>query len=196
MRIQHICQKTSATHSTDVSDAPLYSASDPAQRYHIGISQNLPQDIGMFLRTYPADLATKVSPVLMQWLCIHVKCQDLIPKLKQHLLSWLEHMRATEMPSSSRTGDSLQPMDIEAVFFQNNIMYQHNILQANYTTYDVRRAQDTINPKTDCCDVMLLSEYEPRQGGCNLTSHPYQYTRALGIYHVNLIYNEPTTHWY
>jgi hypothetical protein len=111
----------------------------------------------------------------MQQLCVHVKCQDFIPKLKQHLLLQLEHMQATETPSSSQTGDSLQPVDIEAVFFQNNIMYQHNILRANYTMYDVQRAQDTINPKTDHCDVMLLSEYEPWHGGRNLTTHPYQY---------------------
>jgi hypothetical protein len=30
-------------------------------------------------------------------------------------------------------------------FFQNNMMYQHGILRVNYTTYDVRCAQDTIN---------------------------------------------------
>jgi hypothetical protein len=68
-------------------------------------------------------------------------------------------------------------------------MYQHNILQINYTTYDVRRSQDILNPKTDHRDILLLSS-EPE------ASHQYQYARILGIYHVNLIYNNPTTNQY
>lgn len=103
-------------------------------------------------------------------------------------------MRTVEIPSSSRTGDSLQPVDIQTIFFQSNVMYQHNIIQVNYTTYDVRRAQDTVNPKTDHRDIMLLSGNE--YGRRNSATHPYQYARVLGIYHVNLIYNEPTTHQY
>jgi len=73
------------------------------------------------------------------------------------------------------------------------MMYQHTILWVNYTTYDVRWAQDTINPKTDHCDILLLSQTEC---GRNMTIHKFQYAQVLGIYHVNFIYNEPTTHQY
>jgi hypothetical protein len=73
-------------------------------------------------------------------------------------------------------------------------MYQHSILRVNYTTYDVRRAQDTINPRTDHRDILLLSQI--KCGRNNVTTHQFQYARVLGIYHVNLIYNEPTTHQY
>jgi hypothetical protein len=82
-------------------------------------------------------------------------------------------MRTIEIPSSSRTGDPLQPIDIQTIFFQSNMMYQHNIIQVNYTTYDVRQAQDTVNPKTDHRDIMFLSGNE--YGQRNPATHPYQY---------------------
>jgi len=55
----------------------------------------------------------------------------------------------------------------------NNIIYVHKALQINFTTYNNRRAQDTINPCTHS-DIMMLS----RDDG-----HPYYYARVLGIYH-------------
>lgn len=58
-------------------------------------------------------------------------------------------------------------------------------MRLNYTTYDVRRGQDIINPNTDHCDVMLLS----LDGDDSLPStHQYQYVQILGIYYVNIIY--------
>jgi hypothetical protein len=77
----------------------------------------------------------------------------------------------------------------DTVFFQKDTMYQHSIMHINYTTYDVRRSQDILNPKTDHRDILLLSP-KPDVG------HQYQYARIIGIYHVNLIYNNPTTHQY
>ncbi|KAG2341710.1 hypothetical protein BDR05DRAFT_976856 [Suillus weaverae] len=51
-------------------------------------------------------------------------------------------------------------------------------MQVYYTTYDLRRKYDTINPRTHS-DVMVLSgESAPR--------HPYWYARVLGIYHVEV----------
>jgi hypothetical protein len=82
-------------------------------------------------------------------------------------------MQAIEMPLSSRIGNSLQPIDIQTIFFQGDVMYQHNIIQVNYTTYDIRQAQDTVNPKTNHHNIMLLSRNE--NGECNSTTHPYQY---------------------
>ena len=64
-------------------------------------------------------------------------------------------------------------------------MYEHHILHINYTTYDVRRAQDVVNPKTDRRDVMLLAD---TSGDCDSLAHQYRYARVLGIYHVNVIY--------
>jgi hypothetical protein len=51
-------------------------------------------------------------------------------------------------------------------------------MQVHYTTYDMRRNYDTINPKTHA-DVMVLS-------GESTPSHPYWYARVMGIYHVDM----------
>jgi len=64
-------------------------------------------------------------------------------------------------------------------------MYRHNIMKVNYTTYDVRRAEDVINPNTDHKDIMLLSA---DSSDPHYSNHQYIYARVLGIYHVNIIY--------
>jgi len=56
-------------------------------------------------------------------------------------------------------------------------------MRINYTTYDVRRSQDVINPNTDHCDVMLLSGNEG-----TTRRHQYIYARVLAIFHVNAFY--------
>jgi hypothetical protein len=53
----------------------------------------------------------------------------------------------------------------------------------NYTTYDVRRAEDIINPTTSRCDIMLLSDNHGESA-----NHQYAYARILGVYHANVIY--------
>ena len=59
-------------------------------------------------------------------------------------------------------------------------------MRINYTTYDVRHAQDVINPNMDHRDIVLLSADYP--GSLN---HQYVYARVLGIYHINVIYAGP-----
>jgi hypothetical protein len=85
----------------------------------------------------------------------------------------------------SRAEDGLaeNTLGLDGIHFKGGRMYRHNMMRINYTTYDVRRAQDTINPKTDHRNVMLLS---PESSG-----HQYEYARVLGIYHVNVIYTGP-----
>ena len=62
-------------------------------------------------------------------------------------------------------------------------IYRHNLFHINYTTYDVCRAQETVNPRTYHCNVMLLS-HQP-------SAHPFCYAHVLGIYHTNTIYIGP-----
>lgn len=79
--------------------------------------------------------------------------------------------------------------EIDHIIFKHDRMYTHNILHVNYTTYDVRRARDTINPKTSHCDALFLAENGDDLD--DLDTHPFLYGRILGIYHVNVIYNGP-----
>ena len=57
-------------------------------------------------------------------------------------------------------------------------MYYHSLLRVNYTTYDLRREQDTINPLTRP-DIMVLSHED-------MQTHPYWYARVIHIFHVML----------
>ena len=70
----------------------------------------------------------------------------------------------------------------DTIVISNNSLYQHKVLRVNYTTYDLRRSQDSINPRTHP-DIMILShDDEP---------HPYWYAHVVGIFHVNVIHTGP-----
>ena len=66
--------------------------------------------------------------------------------------------------------------ELDDIHFKGDSIYQHNIMRVNYTTYDVRRAQDTINPNTDHHDIITHSFQDP-----SLAGHQYLYARVLGI---------------
>lgn len=68
--------------------------------------------------------------------------------------------------------------------FTGNKIYRHRLLRVNYTTYDLRREFDTINPRADRQDIMLLSDQD-------VENHPYRYARVLGIFHANIMYTGP-----
>ena len=72
---------------------------------------------------------------------------------------------------------------LSQVVFKGDRIYRHHLFRVNYTTYDVHRAQDTINPRTDHCDIMLLAPLD--------SAHPFLYACILGIFHANVIYSSP-----
>lgn len=67
-----------------------------------------------------------------------------------------------------------------AVCIVGNCIYAVKVLRINYTTYDMRRDQDSMNPCTHC-DVMVHS---PETG---VGVHPFWYARVLGVFHVKVI---------
>jgi hypothetical protein len=71
--------------------------------------------------------------------------------------------------------------DRSAVLILDNRVYSAKVLRVNYTTYDVRRDQDSINPRTRS-DIMV---YSPETGP---DAHPYWYARALGIFHARVLH--------
>ena len=90
-----------------------------------------------------------------------------------------------DVQGSSWTHDGANVLDADSsqVVLKDERIYRHNLFRLNYTTYDVRRAQETVNPRTDHRDIMLLSR-QP-------SIHPFCYARVLGIYHANVIYIGP-----
>ena len=69
----------------------------------------------------------------------------------------------------------------DGISFVGNHMYEHGVLRVNYTTYDLRRAQDSINIRTHPY-IMTLS-HEDEEG---TKWHPYWYAKVLRIFHVNV----------
>ena len=67
------------------------------------------------------------------------------------------------------------------ILFKGNKIYCHRLLRINYTTYDLQREFDSINPHTDHRDIMLLANSHG-------DGHPFSYARVLGIFHANIIY--------
>ena len=68
--------------------------------------------------------------------------------------------------------------DRRKVLLHNNRIYCHKTLRINFTTYDCRRDQDTINPRTRSDVMVLANEDEDSEN-----THPYWYARVIGIFH-------------
>jgi hypothetical protein len=102
--------------------------------------------------------------------------QDFIPNLKDHILSRLLG-RPFDGDEVEYTED-----DRDTVIISNNHLYRHKVLRVNYTTYDLRRSQDSINPCTHPNIMLLSHDNEP---------HPYYYARVIGIFHVDVIHTGP-----
>lgn len=66
----------------------------------------------------------------------------------------------------------------------NNKIYSCQTCRVNYTTYDIRRSQDTINPCSHP-DVIVQS---PETGP---NSTPYWYARVIGVYHATVWMTHP-----
>ncbi|THG97865.1 hypothetical protein EW026_g4222 [Hermanssonia centrifuga] len=102
---------------------------------------------------------------------------DFLPSLKDHLLA--------RLAGRVFDGDEHEFTDIErgSLRLKDNRLYLHKVMRINYTTYDMRRDQDSINPRTHA-DIMVLSPEEDQ-------THPYWFGRVLGIYHAFVMYTGP-----
>lgn len=84
------------------------------------------------------------------------------------------------------------PTERRHVVIENNTIYRHKVLRVNYTTYDLRRGQDSLNPRVPGhADFMVLS---PETEENNNNPHPYWYGRILGIFHANIRHIGPQSH--
>ncbi|KAK0430950.1 hypothetical protein EV421DRAFT_1912371 [Armillaria borealis] len=96
--------------------------------------------------------------------------QGFVVNLKNHILMWMR-------PKLYESATELTIADRQDLIIVGEHLYEHKVLQINYTSYDVRHEQDTVNPRTDS-DVMMLTPEEEHD------THPYWYARVIGIYYV------------
>jgi hypothetical protein len=85
------------------------------------------------------------------------------------------------MLAEEYTGDeqNFSIADLLKITFVGDSIYKHRTARFNHTTYNQRRASDTVNPHTHP-DVMLRLQ--------DKSSHPYRYVRVIGIYHAKVSY--------
>ena len=74
--------------------------------------------------------------------------------------------------------DHLTDEDRNRVCIVGNKIFSVKTLRINYTTYDVRREQDTINPNTHPFVMVKTGETTKR-------AHPFWYAQVLGIFHAS-----------
>lgn len=126
---------------------------------------------------YHISNGTRYHLNLPRWLQKHRNdpaLDNFLPRLKDHLLS--------RILGCQYDGDETEFSSAEhaQVLFVNDRIFQHKVIRVNYTTYDLRRSQDSLNPCTHA-DIMVLGHEDD-------DTHPYWYAHILGIFHANIIY--------
>ncbi|EJD00563.1 uncharacterized protein FOMMEDRAFT_91376, partial [Fomitiporia mediterranea MF3/22] len=97
---------------------------------------------------------------------------NFLPSLCKHLLGHI----------LSRQEDKAFTIDkLYSLCIKNDKLFCLKVLHINYTTYNVRRAQDSLNPQM-YADIMLLLDN---------TKHPYIYTRIIRLFHTEVSYIGP-----
>ncbi|SJL13006.1 uncharacterized protein ARMOST_16442 [Armillaria ostoyae] len=135
---------------------------NPEDRYQMSASRRYPLDLHTWLAENHGD------PAIV----------DFIPKLKDHILRCIPGNKIADTEETTLRQRS-------HLHIINDRIFWHKILRINYTTYDVRRNQDSINPRTRSDVIVLANKTDP---DC---THPYWYARVIGIFHADVCYNDP-----
>ncbi|KAI0071014.1 hypothetical protein K474DRAFT_1712834 [Panus rudis PR-1116 ss-1] len=128
----------------------------PQLRYHISNETRYFVEIRQWLPDYARDPAYK----------------GFMFDLKNHILMRLSGRSEydNEMTFTDKQRASVR--------FESERLYQHKVLRVNYTTYDMRRAQDSINPRTH--PFIMLYSPDPK------SKHPYWYAQVIHIFHADV----------
>ncbi|EIW78902.1 hypothetical protein CONPUDRAFT_59092 [Coniophora puteana RWD-64-598 SS2] len=105
--------------------------------------------------------------------------------LKTHILDRLREQGDTpeslDLPSKDVEDFEYSDKQLDALIISKNRLHEHKTLRINYTTYDVWREQDTINPRSRADLMVLAQDLQP-----DSNSHPYWYACLLYIFHVDV----------
>ncbi|GAB1522320.1 hypothetical protein RhiTH_005434 [Rhizoctonia solani] len=98
-----------------------------------------------------------------------------IPQLKRFFLACF---------LGNRNDPKFNEEEILGIRFHQDRMYRHKTLRINYTSYDVLRQQDLLNPSTSNRFILLPAQSEDG----STPPHPFIYAKVLGIYHAKVSY--------
>jgi hypothetical protein len=167
-------------HHLQFSDNDSLPFTTIEQHHHMSDSRNHPHNLLSFVNSPPNDPAKKVGPAKLHALTKFNIClfQNFIPKLKNHLLGRLLGQDYDGDETTFSTDER------NAVRIIGDRIYATKVLRINYTSYDIRRGQDSMNPRTHC-DVMVLSPEKEN------AAHPFWYARVLGLFHAKVLHIGP-----
>ena len=77
------------------------------------------------------------------------------------------------------TDEAFTPEDRLTVRIKNETIFRVRTARINYTTYDLQRAHDTINPRNHPYIMVASPETDPG-------SHPFWYAAVIGIFHATV----------
>ncbi|CDO76216.1 hypothetical protein BN946_scf184894.g5 [Trametes cinnabarina] len=149
---------TQADSDSDSDETP--APSPPMVRYTISQTRRVPLRLHNWLKQHEGDATVK----------------NFIPLLRGHLFGRL---------TGHTDEEEFTPEDLDHIHIENNQIYRHKQLRLNYTTYDMRRNQDVINPCSHP-DIMLLADCRDPNVDC-----PFWYARTLDIFHAYVRYSGP-----
>ncbi|TBU29742.1 hypothetical protein BD311DRAFT_833804, partial [Dichomitus squalens] len=104
------------------------------------------------------------------------------PTTKDFITLLREHLVRRILGSDAEPEDGFSDDHTGRIHILNNRLYRHKTIRINHTTYDMRREQDTVNPRTHA-DIMLLSP--------DSDDFPFWYACVLNIFHANVRYDGP-----
>ncbi|KAH9017840.1 hypothetical protein EDB84DRAFT_1566683 [Lactarius hengduanensis] len=137
-------------------------SSDPSERYQMPKAYSSIQDLGEWLHENRGDPALRVS------LRTFGPCFTNVDKPRIRRLPY--------------TGDEhdFTDLDRDTILIDHNRLYEHKTIWFRSTTYNVRRMEETANPRTHA-DIMVLS-HEDRNDA--KPAFPYWHAQIVGIYHI------------
>ncbi|PIL33276.1 hypothetical protein GSI_04726 [Ganoderma sinense ZZ0214-1] len=104
------------------------------------------------------------------------------PAIKDFMPLLFEHLTRRLLGREAEPEDGFSPPQLDGVHILNDRLYRHRTIRINHTSYDMRRDQDAVNPRTHA-DIMLLSSESD--------GHPFWYAHVLEIFHANVRYVGP-----
>jgi hypothetical protein len=103
--------------------------------------------------------------------------QDFYGRLQEHVLERFSD------PNLATDDCNYSDAERAQIIFRGERIYLHRNLRVNYTTYDVRRGQDSINTRNNPHIMTLVRKWD-----VSSDIHPFSYARVLGIFHVDFTF--------
>ncbi|RDX51305.1 hypothetical protein OH76DRAFT_1347249, partial [Lentinus brumalis] len=155
-------------HACDDDEKVKLPYSSATQRYHIAKSQRSHDNVFNWVSSFGDDPAVV----------------NFYQNLKDHALLQLQERGQFTPNYDSSAGFSFQ--DRTRLVIHKEQLYWHDVARLNWTSYDLQRSQDSVNPKNHA-DIMLLAG---KAGDAD--THPYVYARVVRIFHINVrLYDSP-----